>query len=78
MSTVAIYGATGNLGKSALPHFIKFHNENKLKLVILHRPGSNIASLNLPSSIETRAIDLEKDEPASAYVDIVKDIDIVV
>ena len=34
--------------------------------------------LNLPSDVETRAIDLEKDLPASEFVETLKGIDIVV
>jgi hypothetical protein len=50
--TLAIIGHNGNVGKRVLPHLIKAHQDGHIKLVVMHRPGSSIESID--SDVERR------------------------
>jgi hypothetical protein len=54
--TVGLIGHNGLVGAKILAHFAALQTEGKIKLVVLHRPGSSISAV--PSDIEKRAIDL--------------------
>lgn len=79
VNTVAIYGASGSLGKATLASLLSSHQAGHIKLVILHRPSSDIKSLNLPSDVETRAIDLESDNDDNVTsLKAIKGLDVIV
>lgn len=59
-NTIAIRGHDGNVGKHVLPHLIKAHQEGHIRLVVLHRPTSDVSKI--PSGIELRAIDTDTEE----------------
>lgn len=65
--TVAVLGATGDLGSNILKALAKRAASNELSLVVLHREGSNVAKLNLPENAKTRVLDAD-----NASVDEVK------
>ena len=73
-TTIGILGHTGRVGSQITKNLIKYHTQGLVKLVILHRPGSRIS--DLPSEIETRVIELEKDEPENHF-DAIKDLNVV-
>jgi len=52
VTTLAIIGHNGNVGKRVLPHLIKAHQNGQIRLVVLHRPGSAIDSI--PANVERR------------------------
>lgn len=52
VTTLAIIGHNGNVGKRVLPHLIKAHQNGQIKLVVLHRPASAIDSI--PADVERR------------------------
>lgn len=60
MHTVGVIGHSGNLGKAALVPLLGLHNSQKIKLVILHRPSSDLSTL--PVGIEKRVLDLESQD----------------
>ncbi|BEI85734.1 hypothetical protein CcaverHIS002_0600210 [Cutaneotrichosporon cavernicola] len=71
--TVALLGATGDLGGNILAALVKRAQTGELNIVVLHRQGSNIAKLNLPSSVSTRALDADNasvDEVRKALVGV--------
>lgn len=60
VSTIAIRGHSGNVGRHVLSHLIKAHQEGKIKLVVLHRPESTVDGI--PDDIELRAIDTDSEQ----------------
>lgn len=60
VSTIAIRGHNGNVGRHVLPNLVKAHQEGKIKLVVLHRPESKVDGL--PADIELRAIDTDSEQ----------------
>jgi uncharacterized protein YbjT (DUF2867 family) len=75
--TVAVFGATGSLGRAVIAALKKSHTTGHVKLVVLHRPSSNLASLNLPSDVATRLIDLESHSDDEAQVSSLRDLDVI-
>lgn len=65
--TVALLGATGDLGSNILAALVKRAKTGELNVVVLHRKGSNVAKLNLPMSVHTRVLEAD-----SASVDEVR------
>ncbi|GMK56053.1 hypothetical protein CspeluHIS016_0211090 [Cutaneotrichosporon spelunceum] len=57
--TVAIFGATGDLGSHITAALVKRVQSGELNVVVLHRQGSNVTKLNLPSSVATRVLDCD-------------------
>ena len=74
ITTVGVLGHTGRVGSHLVKHLIEYHRQGKVKLVILHRPSSNIS--NLPKGVETRMVDLTKDEP-DKHLEAVKGLNVV-
>lgn len=74
VNTVGILGHTGRVGSQIVKHMIGYHREGKVNLVILHRPSSNISQV--PAEIETRVIDLSKDEP-DQHLEAIRGLDVV-
>ena len=58
-TTVGLLGHNGRVGTAILSALAPLHGTN-YTVVILHRPGSNLSSV--PSGIETREIDLSKED----------------
>lgn len=73
-TTIGVLGHTGRIGSQVVKHLIKYHQQGKIRLVILHRPSSNIS--NLPEDVETRVIKLDKDEPEKHF-EAVKGLNVV-
>ena len=65
MLSVGIYGATGYMGAPFTRALLKAHRGSLLRLVILHRPGSDLTRYPQDKTVETRCIDLEAEETAS-------------
>lgn len=57
--TIALLGATGDLGSHLLKPLCKLASTGQIGLIVLHRQGSNIAKLNLPESAVTRVLDAD-------------------
>lgn len=57
--TVAILGATGDLGSNILTALSKRATSGELNVIVLHRESSNVAKLNLPESVQTRVLDAD-------------------
>lgn len=57
--TVALLGATGDLGSHLLKPLCKLASSGEIRLVVLHRQGSDIGKLNLPEKAETRVLDAD-------------------
>jgi uncharacterized protein YbjT (DUF2867 family) len=72
VTTIAIIGHNGNVGKKVLPHLLKAHQAGQIKLVVLHRPSSAIDSI--PSSVEKRLMDVS--DPKSLK-ELVKGINVL-
>lgn len=71
---VGILGHTGRVGSQITKNLINYQAQGLIKLVILHRPSSNISGL--PSGVETRVVELEKEEPEKHF-DAIKDLNVV-
>ena len=76
-NTVAIFGATGSLGKATLLALVQSHQEKNIRLVVLHRPSSYLTSLNIPSDVKARAIDLDSDGNEAEQIKALSGIDII-
>lgn len=63
VNTVGLIGHNGLVGKPTLASLAKLHQEGSIKLVVLHRSGSDIALI--PAGVEARAIDFEAEDGAS-------------
>lgn len=57
-NTVAILGSNGNAGSRILFHLLTAHKAGKVKLVVLHRPGSPPRNVPEGAGVEVREIDL--------------------
>ncbi|CAK9781801.1 NAD(P)-binding protein [Cutaneotrichosporon oleaginosum] len=57
--TVALLGATGDLGSHLLSALVKRAQTGELNVIVLHRKGSNVGKLNLPMSVHTRVLDAD-------------------
>lgn len=56
VNTVALLSVTGLIGSNLLTALTKAHTEGKIKLIVLHRPSSNVALV--PAEVEKRVIDI--------------------
>ncbi|ORY34816.1 hypothetical protein BCR39DRAFT_514939 [Naematelia encephala] len=61
--TVALQGHTGRIGGAAYQALLPGHAAGKFKLVIVHRPGSDVSKL--PKDVEAREIDFENADEAT-------------
>jgi hypothetical protein len=59
MLSVGIYGATGYMGAPYAHALIHAHRAGHLRLVLLHRPASNLAKYPQDTTIPKRCINLE-------------------
>ncbi|ORY24567.1 hypothetical protein BCR39DRAFT_546505 [Naematelia encephala] len=62
MTTVALLSHTGYVGSNLLRAFLPAHTDGKIKLVVIHRPSSNVATI--PEGIERRILDLDRSSEA--------------
>lgn len=60
MHTVGLLGHTGRIGAYALKHLLKAHQEGTIKLIVLHRPSSDVSANRVPQDVERRVLDLKK------------------
>lgn len=74
INTVGVLGHTGRVGSQLVKNLIEYHQQGKVKLVVLHRPSSDISAL--PEGVETRVIELAKDEPEK-HLEAVKGLNVV-
>ncbi|ORX34813.1 hypothetical protein BD324DRAFT_635114 [Kockovaella imperatae] len=58
MLSVGLIGSRGFMGSAFLPALTQASHQGKLRLVLLHRPGSDTSSF--PENVEKRMIDLAK------------------
>ena len=72
--TVGLLAPNGRLGANILTALLKYHEEGKIGLVILHRPGSP-PKTKLPTSVDVREVDLEGD--VKTIVPAVKGINVL-
>lgn len=56
MHTVAQLAPNGGVGSAVLPHLVRAHQDGKIKLVLLHRPGR--PPKDVPDGIELRELDI--------------------
>ena len=54
--TVALQGHNGRTGSAALKALSAAHGAGKIKLVVVHRPGSDVSTI--PPGVEARQVDL--------------------
>lgn len=73
-TSVGVLGHTGRIGSQVVKHLVEYHKQGKIRLVILHRPSSNIS--NLPEDVETRVLNLDKDEP-DKHFEAIKGLQVV-
>jgi len=64
--TIGLISFTGRIGKHIYNTLLQAHQSGQAKLVILHRASSDISSV--PSSVETRIIDLVKGDEEELQV----------
>ncbi|WVW83155.1 hypothetical protein I302_105173 [Kwoniella bestiolae CBS 10118] len=57
-TVIGFLGFTGLVGSSILPHLLEFNEQGKIKLIILHREGSDLSKI--PEGIDKRLIDLSE------------------
>ena len=74
MHTVGVIGHNGNLGRAALIPLLGLHDSQKIKLVIFHRPSSNLSSI--PAEVEKRVLDLDSKD-STAIKSAIKGINII-
>jgi hypothetical protein len=53
---VGLQGHTGRVGAGALQYLLKAHMADEIKLIIVHRPGSDVSMI--PAGVEKRELDL--------------------
>ncbi|ORX35015.1 hypothetical protein BD324DRAFT_652735 [Kockovaella imperatae] len=58
--TVGVLAPNGRVGSAVVSALLKYHNEGKIALVLLHRPGSP-PKAQVPDSVNVREIELEKE-----------------
>ncbi|CAD6573784.1 MAG: hypothetical protein TREMPRED_000909 [Tremellales sp. Tagirdzhanova-0007] len=75
MHTVGVIGHNGNLGRAALIPLLGLHDSQKIKLVIFHRPSSNLSSI--PAEVEKRVLDLDSKD-STAIKSAIKGINIII
>ena len=61
MLNIGLIGATGHMGSCFCPPLVHASREGRLRLVILHRPGSD--DTKYPVGVERRVLDLENMKP---------------
>ncbi|WVQ84375.1 hypothetical protein IAT38_006527 [Cryptococcus sp. DSM 104549] len=60
--TVALYNHNGLVGKALLHELIKEYDKGTFKLVVLHRPQSDLSALPKDTGIETKAVYVDAPE----------------
>ncbi len=60
--TVALQPHTGRIGSAAFKELLKAHNEGKIVLVVIHRPGSDLSTV--PAGVEAREVNLAEPDEA--------------
>ena len=75
LHTVGLLGPNGRVGSAVLNALLPTVEQGKVKLVVLHRPGSP-PKVKLPAVVEVREIDLEGDAAKTAQA--VKGINVMV
>ncbi|WWC90088.1 uncharacterized protein L201_005021 [Kwoniella dendrophila CBS 6074] len=60
ISKVGFLGFTGKVGSSVLPNLIELNKQNKIKLILLHRQGSDLSKIAETENIEKRIIKLDE------------------
>ncbi|KAK6902861.1 hypothetical protein I203_108121 [Kwoniella mangroviensis CBS 8507] len=55
---IGFLGYTGLVGSHILPHLLEYHKQGQIKLIILHRKGSDTSKI--PDDVEKRSIDLSE------------------
>ncbi|WOO83967.1 uncharacterized protein LOC62_05G007484 [Vanrija pseudolonga] len=72
--TVAVYGATGNIGAPLIKALYPRHQAGEIKLVVIHRAGSKLD--NVPAEIERRVLDYASATEAQVH-DALRDVNIL-
>lgn len=73
---VALIGHNGTVGENILPYLVDAHKKGSIKLVILHRPNSDLSKIPSDTGIEKRIIELEEGK-VDAIKAVVKDLEVV-
>ncbi|WVQ74178.1 hypothetical protein IAR50_003772 [Cryptococcus sp. DSM 104548] len=73
--TVGLLGHTGTVGSALFTPLYEAHKKGDLKLVILHRPSSDISKV--PSDVDKRVVELEESK-VDAIKDATKDLEVVI
>ena len=73
--TVGLLGSNGRVGSVILAALLEPSRLDQISLVVFHRPGSSL-KVELPTSVETREIDIEGD--VNVIKEAVKGIEIFV
>ncbi|XAO22688.1 hypothetical protein I312_101461 [Cryptococcus bacillisporus CA1280] len=74
---VALIGHNGTVGENILPYLVDAHKKGSIKLVILHRPNSDLSKIPSDAGIEKRIIELEEGK-VDAIKAVVKDLEVVI
>lgn len=73
--TVALLGASGQLGSNILAGLVTQHDKGSLKLVVLHRASSDTS--RIPASVEKRVLDSDN-ATAAEVAGALRGVDILV
>lgn len=73
---VALIGHNGTVGENILPYLVEAHKKGSIKLVILHRPNSDLSKIPSDAGIEKRIIELEEGK-INTIKAVVKDLEVV-
>ncbi|ODN73180.1 hypothetical protein L202_07741 [Cryptococcus amylolentus CBS 6039] len=73
--TVGLLGPTGTVGGALFKSLYEAHKKGDVKLVVLHRSGSDTSKL--PSDVDKRVVDLEESK-VDAIKDATKDFEVVI
>ncbi|KAL1406433.1 hypothetical protein Q8F55_008132 [Vanrija albida] len=63
--TVAVYGATGNIGAPLIKALYPRHEAGEIKLIVIHRAGSKLD--NVPADVERRVLDYASGTEAQVH-----------
>ena len=73
---VALIGHNGTVGNNLLPYLVEAHKKGSIKLVILHRPSTELSKIPSDVGIEKRIVELE-DGKIDSIKAAVKDLEVV-
>lgn len=58
--TIGLYNHNGRVGSALLQALIPLHNQGEIKVIVLHRDGSNTTAI--PEGIELRKVNINGDQ----------------